>query len=203
MTFPFEKAQPASSWLLKLALAASVLMASANAAAREYRFDRVHSQVSFEVSHLGFSMSQGRFKGIDGSFEFDPKHWDRARCEVTIDIASLDMGDAAWTKKLLGKDWFNAAQHPAMRFLCTGLSQVDDRHGQLSGTLSLLGVDQPVVLELTFNKIGMDKYALRQAVGFSASTQLRRSQFGMARFIPDIGDDVSIRIEIEAFRSKK
>lgn len=179
------------------------LLVATPLAAREYTFDRVHSQVSFAVSHLGFSMSQGRFKSISGSFEFDPKHWDRSSCDVRIDVSALDMGDAAWQKKLLGKDWFNADQHPQMRFVCTALKQTDEQHGELTGTLSLLGIDQPVNLALTLNRIGMDKYALRQAVGFSAHARINRSAFGMDRFIPDIGDDVSIRIEIEAFRSKK
>ncbi len=180
----------------------TALAMSGAANAREYAFDRVHSQVSFEVSHLGFSMSQGRFKGLDGMFDFDPRHWDRARCDVRIDVSSLDMGDVAWRKKLLGKDWFNAEQHPQMRFVCTSLQQTDATHGQLQGELSLLGVTKPVTLDLTLNRIGMHKYALAHVAGFAASTRIQRSAFGMDHLIPDIGDDVSIRIQIEGPRRK-
>ena len=191
------------SWRIATLLLLAGLGSAGAAAALDYEFDRVHSQVGFEVSHAGFSMSQGRFKGIDGTFKFNPRHWDQASCDVRIDIASLDMGDAAWRKKLLGKDWFNAGQHPQMRYLCTRLEQIDERHGRLHGELSLLGVTRPVTLDLTLNRVGMHKFALQYAAGFSASARLRRSEFGMDRSIPDIGDDVIIRIEIEATRRKK
>lgn len=176
--------------------------ASADASARVFEFDRVHSQVSFEVSHLGFSMSQGRFKGLNGQFEFNPKHWDRSTCDVRIDVASLDMGDAAWSKKLLGKDWFDVERHPEMHFVCGRLEQIDATHGKLLGELTLLGNTRAITLDLTLNRIGMHKFALAYVAGFGASASLRRSEFGMAQSIPDVGDDVNIRIQIEGKRRK-
>jgi polyisoprenoid-binding protein YceI len=178
------------------------LLAAAGASARVFEFDRVHSQVGFEVSHLGFSMSQGRFKGLLGQFEFNPRHWDRSTCDVRIDVASLDMGDAAWRKKLLGRDWFDAAQHPQMRFVCKRLEQTDASHGRLQGELTLLGNTRPVTLDLTLNRIGMHKFALQYVAGFSASTTIRRSDFGMDQSIPDVGDEVNIRIQVEGTRRK-
>ena len=185
-----------------LPLLIATLAPGSNAWARDYEFNRVHSQVSFEVSHLGFSMSQGRFKGLSGGFSFNPKHWGRSTCDVHIDVRSVDMGDIAWNKKLLGKGWFDSARHPEIRFVCTRMEQTDDQHGKLHGELSLLGVSRPVTLDVTLNRIGMDKYALQHSAGFSASTRIRRSEFGMHRFIPDIGDEVTIRIEIEGPRRK-
>jgi len=182
-------------------LLATLALGSA-AVARDYEFDRVHSQVSFELSHQGFSMSQGRFKGLSGGFSFNPKHWDKSTCDVHIDVRSVDMGDVAWSKKLLSKDWFDSARHPEIRFVCTRMEQTDDQHGKLHGELSLLGVSRPVTLDVTMNRIGMDKYALQHTAGFSATTRIRRSEFGMQRFIPDIGDEVNIRIEIEGPRRK-
>ncbi len=182
-------------------LLATLTLGSA-AVARDYEFDRVHSQVSFEVSHQGFSMSQGRFKGLSGGFSFNPKHWDKSTCDVHIDVTSVDMGDIAWSKKLLSKHWFDSAHHPEMRFVCTRMEQTDDQHGKLHGELSLLGVSRAVTLDVTMNRIGMDKYALQHTAGFSATTRIRRSEFGMQRFIPDIGDEVNIRIEIEGPRRK-
>jgi polyisoprenoid-binding protein YceI len=186
-----------------LILSTLALLATAeSASARAFEFDRVHSQVSFEVSHLGFSMSQGRFKGLNGQFEFNPKHWDRSTCDVRIDVASLDMGDAAWSKKLLGKDWFDVQQHPEMHFVCSRLEQIDATHGKLQGELTLLGNTRAVTLDLTLNRIGMHKFALAYVAGFGASTSLRRSDFGMAQSIPDVGDEVGIRIQIEGKRRK-
>jgi polyisoprenoid-binding protein YceI len=184
-------------------LTCAAMLIGGPAAARDYQFDRVHSQVSFEVSHLGFSMSQGRFKGLSGGFSFSPRHWERASCDVHIDVASLDMGDAGWRKKLLSEDWFNVERYPEMRFVCTQLEKIDEKRGILRGDLTLLGVTQPVKLDLTFNRAGMHKYALQHVAGFSASTRILRSTFGMDRTIPDIGDEITIRIQIEGTRRKK
>lgn len=172
------------------------------ATARDYVFDTVHTHVGFEVSHLGFSMSQGNFRGVSGGFSFNKNDWKRASCDVRIDVNSLDMGDAGWRKKLLGKKWFNVEQHPQMRFVCSKLEQTDDRHGELHGQLSLLGVSRPVVLDLSFNRAGIHKYSMQYIAGFSASTEIKRSDFGMTELIPDIGDSIKIHIEVEASRSK-
>jgi len=187
----------------RLLCMAVFLLGSTPLLARDYVFDTVHSHARFEVSHVGFSMAMGVFRGLEGGFSFDDDHWPQARCDVQIAVASLDMGDAAWRKKLLGKDWFDAEQHPRMRFECTGLEQIDERHGTLHGKLSLLGVTRPVALDLHFNRAGMHKFALQYVAGFSADATLKRSDFGMARFLPDIGDEVRIHLEIEATRRKK
>ena len=168
---------------LPLLLSFVGLLASGIAPARDYQFDKVHSQVGFEISHLGFSMSQGRFKGLDGDFSFDPKNWQRASCDVRIDVASLDMGDAGWRKKLLGKSWFDVEQYPQMRFVCSGLEQSDEHHGSLRGNLTLHGVTRPVSLALTFNRAGMHKYALKHVAGFSARTSILRSDSASMLFL--------------------
>ena len=170
--------------------------------ARDFVFDTVHSQIGFSISHLGFSMSQGRFKGLEGGFSFNAKHWDRSTCDIRIDINSLDLGDAAWQKKLLGKDWFAADTFPQARFECIEMQQIDAQHGTLRGRLHLRGVVREVELAVTLNRIGMHKFALQYAAGFSATTTFRRSDFGMKKYLGDIGDEVQLRIDIEAFRRK-
>ena len=178
------------------------LIASDGARARDYQFDTVHSQVGFAVSHLGFSMSQGRFKGISGGFSFHPRRWERSTCDVGIDVRSLDMGDTAWRDRLLGRNWLDAAAYPEMRFVCTRLEQTGERRGRLHGNLSLHGVTREVVLELVFNRAAMHKYALRHVAGFSATARLARSDFGIVDSLPDVGDEVIIHIEIEGHLRK-
>jgi len=184
-----------------LPLLAMLFPAAATAA--EYRFDTVHSQVQFQVWHLGFSRSEGEFHDLRGGFQFDPEHWDRSRCEVQIGVASLDLDDAAWNRKLLGKDWFDAQAHPEMQFRCTGMTQVENGHGRIDGELTLRGVTRPVSLEVTFNRAATHKYSLQFIAGFSATTSIKRSDFGMTSLLPEVGDDIEIRLEIEGIREGK
>lgn len=173
-------------------------------AADEFRLDPVHTQVQFHVSHLGFSMSEGEFHGFDGSFRFDPDRPEQAACEIAIDVASLDMDDDKWNQTMLGKDWFNVAEHPRIEFRCDELKlPAGSQSGQLHGRLTVLGVQKPVVLNLQFNRMTTHKFSQAFVAGFSATTSLKRSDFGMTRLLPDIGDEVQIRLEVEGIRKAK
>ncbi len=185
-----------------LALAALLLAAPAATvmAAERYRFDAVHSQVQFRVDHLGFSESEGEFHDLRGDFRFDRDDWSRSGCDVRIGVASLDMDDAAWNRRMLGADWFDAARFPEMRFRCLTVERRDDTHGRIAGELTLRGITRPVTLDLRFNRAGIHKYSLKYTAGFRATTTIRRSDFGMARYLPEIGDEIHIRLDIEGQR---
>lgn len=173
-------------------------------AADEFRLDSVHTQLQFQVSHLGFSMSEGEFHGFDGSFQFDPDRPQDAACQIDIDVASLDMDDAKWNQTMLGKDWFNVAEHPRIEFRSLELNlPAGSKQGQLRGTLTMLGQRQPVVLDLQFNRLATHKFSQAYVAGFSAKTKIKRSDFGMTHLIPDIGDEISISLEVEGIRKAK
>jgi len=170
------------------------------AAADRYRFDVLHSQVSFHVSHLGFSRSEGEFHDLSGGFTFEPDNWASASCDVTIGVASIDLDDEGWNRKLLEKDWFDVAQHPSMRFRCLRVVDGNENKARIEGELSLRGVTRPVLLDVHFNRAGVHKYSLQYIAGFSATTTIKRSDFGMHKYVPEIGDEIEIRLEIEGIR---
>jgi polyisoprenoid-binding protein YceI len=169
-------------------------------AAETYRFDAVHSQVQFRVDHLGFSESEGEFHDLRGDFRFDRDDWAKSSCDVTIGIASVDLDDDAWNRKMLERDWFDVAQFPEMRYRCLKVERIDEHHGRIDGELTLRGVTRPVVLDLRFNRAAIHKYSLKYTAGFMATTTIRRSDFGMVKYLPEIGDDIHIRLDIEGQR---
>jgi len=185
------------------ALLLSLCAGQALARSERYTFDRVHSQIEFRVSHIGFSMSAGEFHEWDGAFNFDPDNWTTASVEVTIDAASLDMDNGPWNRALLGRKYFNVAEHPKLRFVSTGLKKTGAASGVLEGTLTLLGISRPVALDVIFNRVGVHPYSGLHVAGFSASTRIKRSDFGMREALPAVGDDVEIRLEIEGVRSAR
>lgn len=190
--------------LITLAFGLSSLLAAplALAQSERYRFDPVHSQVLFFVDHLGFSRSMGRFTGLSGGFRYDPEDWSTASVEATIDVRSLWLGDAAWEKKMLSDDFFDAERFPEMRFVGDRLESTGAGRGRLHGTLTLLGVSRPVTIELVANRIGRHTYSMQYVAGFSATATLRRSDFGMRRLLPAVGDEVTIRLEVEGVRER-
>lgn len=185
---------------------AIVLVASLNAfaaaqAADTYAIDPVHTQVLFFVNHLGYSNSQGEFLKFDGSYRFHPADWGGASVNVTIDTASLSMNDDAWDKHLKSPDFFNVEKYPQMSFRSTKVEKIGDNTGRIDGELTLLGVTKPVTLDVRFNKAAEFPMNKKFKSGFSATTTIKRSEWGLSYGVPfGIGDDVDIRLEVEGFR---
>lgn len=188
----------------KLPFAALLLTLSvlAHAAGRDYRFDTVHTQIVFSVSHLNFSHSTGLLRVKSGFIHFDKDDWSTAKVDVLIDSASIDLGEAAWSEKLRSHEFLSSERYPTLHFVSSGVQKIDDRKAIVRGKLSMLGVTRSVDLNVTFNREGVDAYSLKWTAGFSATASLKRSDFGMSKYLPDIGDSVDMRIEVEALRDK-
>jgi len=175
----------------------------AHAAPQEYEFDKAHTQILFFVDHLGFSMSQGEFHDYDGKVMFDEENPLNSSVEVTIQTDSIDMDDEKWDKHMRNKDFFDVKEYPTMTFKSTSIEKTSENTANLTGDLTILDVTKPVTLETNFNKAGVHPYSKRYVAGFSATTEIKRSEFGMDYGLPGIGDTVEIRIEVEAMRLEK
>jgi polyisoprenoid-binding protein YceI len=183
-------------------LAVPALLAASSAAfaaPSDYRFYMAHTQIFFSVSHLNYSHPMGRMHVKGGYFSFDPDDWSSAKVDVTIDIASLDMGDEAWSNKMRSA-FFDVTTYPTAHYVSTKVEKTGERTGVVHGNLTLLGKTHPVDLQLTFNRAAADGYSMRFIAGFAATAAFKRSTFGMTRSLPDNGDDVSIHIEAEGIR---
>ncbi len=179
-----------------------VLPAAASAAARDYRFDTVHTQVLFSLSHLGYSHPTGRLHVKSGFIHFDEDDWGSAQVDVLIDTATVDMGDAAWNDKVRSHEFFAAEHYPTAHFVSTRVEKKGDRDGIVHGKLTLLGATRAVDLAVKFNRAGVDPYTFKSTVGFSATATLKRSDFGMSKYLPDVGDAVDLCIEVEGLRDR-
>jgi len=175
-------------------------MGSAAAEAERYVFDTAHTNVLFFVSHLGFSRMQGEFRTFDGGFTFDSENVGGSSTEVTIDTASVDTDHEGLDKHLRSADFFNVGKFPTMTFVSSGIERTGDNTGQITGTLTMLGVAKPVTLDVTFNKAGVHPINGSYVAGFSARGSIKRSDFGMTYGVPAIGDDVEIVLEVEGVR---
>lgn len=186
--------------LIAIAAAAMVAFSAPALASEKYSFDPAHTQVLFSVSHLGFSFSHGRFDKLDGSFTFDEKAPEQSSIDVTIDTNSIDMGSEAWDKHLKSADFLNTEKFPAMTFKSTKIETTGEKTGKVTGDLTILGVTKPVTLDVTYNGSGEHPYSKNHIAGFSATGTVKRSDFGMGYGLPNVGDDVSLIIQVEGIR---
>ncbi|MGN6654231.1 MAG: YceI family protein [Rhodanobacter sp.] len=183
-------------------LAAMLLPLAAHAAADAWRYDTVHSQVVFSISHNGYSRPFGRLHIARGWLRFDPDDWSTAATELDVDLASLDMGDADWNKAVCKPALLDCARQRYAHFRSTGVTRTDDRHGVLHGELSLHGVTRPLDLVFTFNRAARTIYERHEVAGFSATASLDRNDFGITAFPNSIGAHVSVWLELEATREQ-
>jgi polyisoprenoid-binding protein YceI len=182
-------------------LAAMLLpLAPAHATSASYRYDTVHSQIVFSISHDGYSRPFGRLHIARGWLRFDPDDWSTAATELDIDVAGVDMGDADWNKSVCKPTLLDCARHHDAHFVSTDVERKDGHHGVLHGQLTLRGITRPLSLPFTFNRVARTIYGLHTVAGFSATTMLDREAFGLTANAGSIGQQVSLWLELEAIR---
>jgi polyisoprenoid-binding protein YceI len=179
-------------------LIAATLSTGAFAADR-YSIDTRHTFPYFQVSHLGFSHQAGRFNKVTGSISLDPQAG-KGSAEVSIDTASIDMGLEDWDKHMRSADFFNVEQHPSMTFKADAFTFEAGKPVAAEGTLTLLGVTKPVKLAIANFSCGIHPLNRKTVCGANLTTSIKRSQFGMTKYLPGVGDEVFISIPVEAFK---
>lgn len=168
-----------------------------------YTLDPIHTRVMFAVDHAGFSQAMGTVSGSTGELWFDPEDWSSARLQAHVPMDRIDLGDAKWNKATLGTRLLDVAKYPVATFVSTKVEAVDAQHAKVSGTLTLHGVARPITLDVTLNAARRHPMPpFRRTVGFSATTMLSRKEFGINAWSSMIGDQVELRIEVEAVRGR-
>lgn len=163
--------------------------------------DQSHSEVGFTVRHLAVARVRGTFHRFDATITIASDPLD-SRVEADIDLASIDTRDAQRDEHLRSTDFFSVEEHPQMTFRSTSVKQAGDDF-LVSGDLTIGAVTRNVDLDLEFNGIGPDPWGGTR-IGFSATTEFNRKDFGIDFNIPldggglVIGDKVKIALEIEA-----
>lgn len=184
-------------WLLTFSILTT------NIYADNYTLEPVHTQILFFCDHLGFSKSQGEFMQFDGSFTFDPEKPENSSAEVSINTASINMDNQKWDDHMKNEDFFNVEKYPSMTFKSTKVENITSNEMNLQGELTMLGQTHPVILKVTHNKSGVHPFSGKFIAGFSATTTVKRSQFGMTYGLPALGDDIEIRLEVEGVKSEQ
>lgn len=181
-----------------LALATTV----AFAAPLTYKIDPNHTDVIASWSHFGFSNPIAHFGKVDGFITYDPAKVGDSKVEVTIPLAGLNSHVEAFDEHLRSDDFFDAANHPNITFKSTSVKSAGKDKLAVTGDLTIKGITKSVTLDVTINKLGMQPMAKREAAGFEATTTIKRSDFGVGKYAPNVSDEVKISITTEAIVPK-
>jgi polyisoprenoid-binding protein YceI len=165
-------------------LLATGLSAAAFAAPEKFVLDSTHTYPSFEVNHLGFSVTRGMFGETEGTLELD-RAAKTGKLAATIKTTSL----------------FNVAEFPTAVVKADKFTFDGDKPTKAEGTLTLLGVTKPVTLNITPMKCDM-RMGKDFVCGADVTTTIQRSEWGMKAYVPFVGDEVKIAVQVEAVKQK-
>lgn len=182
-----------------LAVALSSLSAGVLAAPETYAIDPTHTAPRFEYSHFGYSKQLHRFDNTSGTIVID-RAAKTGSVEVSIDAKSINTGYPLFNGHIQGEDFFNTAAYPTITFKSTHVKFDGDAPAAVDGNLTIKGVTRPVTLTVTSFKAMPHPIRKNDAIGANAHTQIKRSDFNMGKYAPNVSDEVTLSIAVEAMK---
>ncbi|MGH8444447.1 MAG: YceI family protein [Solimonas sp.] len=184
----------------KLILAAALAGVSfASFAADNYDLEPNHTFPRFAINHLGFSTFHGQFNKTSGTATIDTAK-KTGSVDVTIDVSSVSTGVAKLDEHLQSPDFFNTAKYPTITFKSTSFKFDGDKLDKVTGDLTLLGVTKPVTLDVEHFVCKDHPMTKKPACGADLEGKIKRSDWGMTTYVPAVGDEVELSIEVEAIK---
>lgn len=159
--------------------------------------DPSHTAVIFSWNHRGFSHPVARLEKISGNLLLDRSDMTRSSISVTLPLTGLRSGDDLLDTRLKGAEFLDLARYPVITFKSTRTEVVGPHGLKVTGDLSVHGITRSVTLDVTINRISStsDKEV---TAGFDADVTLRRSDFGVGRYVPMTSDELSVHVTLEA-----
>ena len=182
---------------LVLTAALAIVSTAAFADPVTYKIDPAHTNVIAQWSHFGFSNPSAHFGQAEGTLVYDADDVAASSVEVTLPLAGLDSFSAKFDEHLRSTDFFEVAEFPVATFESTSVEAVGEGKLKVTGNLTIKDITRPVVLDVTLNKVGVNM-GQQPAIGFDATTTVKRTDFGLGMAAPAVSDEVNIRITTEA-----
>jgi polyisoprenoid-binding protein YceI len=166
--------------------------AAVNAGA--YTVEPMHTRVLFAVSHMGFTTWYGEFTNVSGTLTLAPKAVATSALDIKIPTDTVSTSNTKLDGELKSPVWFDAAQFPTIEFKATHIVKTGRDTANITGDLTFHGVTKPVTLHAAFNGAGVNPLSKQYTVGFNATGEIKRSDFGVKTYVPLIGDEVTLTI---------
>lgn len=162
-----------------------------------YTLDPYHSYVLWHISHFGYSNFSGKWMA-SGTLVLDQAKVQNSKVNVSINVADFITGIPKLDEHLGSDAFFNIAKFPKATFVSDSVDVTGKNTANVHGILTVHGVSKPITLNVMLNKLAINSFTKKMTAGFTASTEIKRSDFGMSNYLPALGDDVKIDIEVEA-----
>ena len=177
-----------------LAVALSASVASVIQAAEYNQVQAEQSRIGFSYTQMGVPMD-GRFKKFSGQLSFDPAQPTTAKAAIAVDLASIDTGTPEADTEVAGKQWFNTPAFPTARFESVSVKALGDNRYEVSGTLTIKGKTQAIVVPASFTAQGTTGV-------FDGGFTIRRGDFAIGEgswsAFDIVANDIQIKFKLTA-----
>ena len=176
------------------------------APAATWTLDPAHSSVEFAVRHLMIATVRGRFSDVRGTVSAPEHDFGAGSVDVTVGAASIDTREPQRDAHLKSADFFDVERFPSIVFRSTRIRAAGAGRFEVHGSLTIHGVTRDILLDVTSEGVTRDPWGAERA-GFSATTTIRRSDFGLTwnQLLEAggvaVGDDVKLSIDAELVKS--
>ena len=164
-----------------------------------YVIDNNHTFPKFEYSHFGYSLQQSRFDKTSGKITID-RAAKTGSAEITIDTRSVNTGNETFNGHLKGDVFFDVEKFPTITYKATRFKFEGDKPVAIDGDLTVKGITKPVTLTLTAFNCMPHPMLKKDVCGANATAKVKRSEFNLAKYVPNVGDDVTISIAVESVK---
>ena len=165
-----------------------------------WQYDSNLSKVEWAIGYLGIATIKGRFTKVQANLNLDAPDPSKWSVQASIEVASLSTGFDQLDDHVRSGDFLDVEHYLVMTFQSTRVEPRND-HYVLVGDLMLRGVTLEIVLDASYGGEATDTRG-RSKRGFSASTNLKRSDFGIPAMAYGkplvVGEEVQVTIEVVA-----
>ncbi len=195
---PAEPPAPAADAAPAAPEAAAPAEAPIEGVSGTYVIDPNHTNVVAQWNHFGFSNPVANFGQVEGTIVYDADNVGASSVEVTLPLSGLASFATDFNEHLSSADFFDAAKFPVATFRSTSVESAGGNSLKVTGDLTIKDNTHPVVLDVTINRFGEHPMLKRATAGFDATTTIKRSDFGVGAYVPNVSDEVQLRITTEA-----
>lgn len=182
--------------MLAISLMASV---SAFAAPQTYVVDPSHTFAKFSYNHLGYSTQLSRFDKTSGTVIFDSVA-KTGSVDIVIDMKSVNTGFPLFNEHIQGKDFLDTAKYPTATFKSSNVVFSGNKPSEVHGDLTIKGVTKHVTLKVHNFLANEHPMMKKEAIGADASVVIKRSDFNAGMYAPNVSDEVTITVSLEALK---
>jgi polyisoprenoid-binding protein YceI len=181
------------TWLGAL-IGIGALLSQPHAGATEFTLDPSRTVVAFEMRSMG-TLQRGEFRHTAGTVMLDSAE-ERGELDIVIDARSLQASNQATTRFVRGPSMLDTEAHPEIAYRAQRIVFLQGKPARIEGELTLLGVTRTVPLQVSSYDCD-DSSESGERCAIVATAHVKRSAFGMTRYMLFASDDVKLAIQAE------